>query len=84
MQIDLTLQKYSVNSMWKIVKIIFIFQDSLKAAQDKLQNSKYDVNTIIAQEPLERHFSCAFLAWQQLGHSSVDSLYEYSQIGLFL
>ncbi|XP_026324306.1 uncharacterized protein LOC113233400 [Hyposmocoma kahamanoa] len=51
-------------------------KESLRAVQKNLQSNEYDVNTIISQQPVERHLACAYLAWQQIGHSNADSLYN--------
>ncbi|XP_075990852.1 uncharacterized protein LOC142986301 [Anticarsia gemmatalis] len=48
----------------------------IRAAQSRLRRDAHVANTTISAHPEEQHLVCALLAWQQLGHSDADSLYQ--------
>ncbi|KAJ2946417.1 hypothetical protein O0L34_g12456 [Tuta absoluta] len=68
--------------LWNINKALeknptLDLKTALLNAQDKLESEHGNVSAIVNQRPDERHLSCALLAWQQLGHCHVDSLYSF-------
>ncbi|XP_053600748.1 uncharacterized protein LOC128669719 [Plodia interpunctella] len=67
--------------LWNISKALqrnpsLDLKTAIRSAHDRLDNTR-DVNKIITQSPEERHLACALLAWQELGHSTADSLYRF-------
>ncbi|CAB3237242.1 unnamed protein product [Arctia plantaginis] len=68
--------------IWNISKALerkpcMDLKSGIRTAQERLQRVSCEGNTTISQYPEEEHLVCALLAWQQLGHTDADSLYEF-------
>ncbi|CAG4922486.1 unnamed protein product [Colias eurytheme] len=66
--------------LWNIEKVFekntsIDLKEAIKNAYESLDRD-CDIKVMLSQRPEEQHLACAVLAWQRLGHSRVESLYQ--------
>ncbi|XP_038209551.1 uncharacterized protein LOC119830563 [Zerene cesonia] len=67
--------------LWNIEKV---FEKNSSIDLKEAINNAYeslcrdcDIKVMLSQRPEDQHLACAVLAWQRLGHSRVESLYQF-------
>ncbi|CAK1548555.1 unnamed protein product [Leptosia nina] len=74
--------------LWNINKVVEMnsaidLKEALRSACKHLEKESYDVQALMSQGPAEQHLACAVLAWQRLGHKTVDSLCKFVERNQF-